>query len=554
MEKSSFVNREFVAFLATTAALLGASPRANGWTSTQFTSSWFGRDSNWTTGTNWSAGTSPPLVPLPSHPWYTLINPIDNSTTKVEPAVSVSNGQSSWYLVTLVLQTGSSVTQNSGTITIQQNFQVGWRQSASYNLTGGTLALSGGGLNTEINVSSDSVFTQTGGAVTVDSNGFLSVAADSVGMGTFYYNTGGGTYYLEGGTVNCPSLRVGNSSVNSSNALFSFSGGTLTTGSITLTNGGRFQYDSLAGTATSTTPFIVNGGVIDVPSLNAALTLKSNVSVTGAIGLTKIGNGVLSLTSNLTSSSTISVTQGTLVLSGKSNVLASVVGNSGALTVGAGTSLTSGSVDLGTLTINGVHTLSAPSGAASVVRVFILAGSANNWTGDLNITTNKLIIEDAISHATTLATTQNQVAYAKTHTGGIASSTLPANDGIAVIDNSIANFSTFGGTAVDPNSILIAPELLGDTNADGHVDLSDLSVVLNNFGASTAAWTSGNFDNAATIDLTDLSDVLNNFGLINPNASGLTGGIGATETPEPTSLAFLSFGAGVMSTRRRRNR
>src|SRR6202012_113943 len=122
--------------------------------------------------------------------------------------------------------------------------------------------------------------------------------------------------------------------------------------------------------------------------------------------------------------------------------------------------------------------------------------------------------------------------YAASH--ALTSSTMPANFGIAVLDNAITNFTTFGGVTVDPNSILVGPELLGDANADGSVDLTDLSTVLNNFGSSTLAWTSGNFDGGPTIDLTDLSDVLNNFGSSNPNPSGA--GL-AVATPEPTSLA-----------------
>ena len=77
------------------------------------------------------------------------------------------------------------------------------------------------------------------------------------------------------------------------------------------------------------------------------------------------------------------------------------------------------------------------------------------------------------------------------------------------------------GKGTDGNfHVLIAPEILGDANADGKVDLTDLSTVLNNFGSTTTAWTSGNFDGSATIDLTDLSDVLNNFAASNPNPSG----------------------------------
>jgi hypothetical protein len=105
--------------------------------------------------------------------------------------------------------------------------------------------------------------------------------------------------------------------------------------------------------------------------------------------------------------------------------------------------------------------------------------------------------------------------------------------------------------------VMVAAELLGDSNVDGKVDLTDLSVVLNHFGSTTSAWTSGNFDGAATIDLTDLSDVLNNFGVTNPNASDAAlvsnGASTAVATPEPTSLAILGLGAAGLLSRRRKS-
>ena len=123
--------------------------------------------------------------------------------------------------------------------------------------------------------------------------------------------------------------------------------------------------------------------------------------------------------------------------------------------------------------------------------------------------------------------------------------------GIAVIDNGAlaTPFATFGGQAVDANSILVGAELLGDANADGTVDLTDLSTVLNNFGAATSSWTSGNFDGAAAVDLTDLSEVLNNFGATNAGASEAGA---AVATPEPAALGMVLAGGALVMWRRRR--
>jgi hypothetical protein len=81
--------------------------------------------------------------------------------------------------------------------------------------------------------------------------------------------------------------------------------------------------------------------------------------------------------------------------------------------------------------------------------------------------------------------------------------------------------------------------LLGDANLDGHVDLTDLSAVLNNFGTATSNWTNGNFDGAATVDLTDLSDVLNNFG-----ASSAVSGV---VTPDATTTDDTDITSGQNS-------
>ena len=107
----------------------------------------------------------------------------------------------------------------------------------------------------------------------------------------------------------------------------------------------------------------------------------------------------------------------------------------------------------------------------------------------------------------------------------------------------------------DPNEafygLTLAPQLLGDANLDGNVDLTDLSIVLNNFGKSTSAWTDGNFDHQPTIDLTDLSDVLNNFGQsLNLTASASLHPA-ATAAPEPASLAILSLSSLLLIKRRR---
>ena len=169
----------------------------------------------------------------------------------------------------------------------------------------------------------------------------------------------------------------------------------------------------------------------------------------------------------------------------------------------------------------------------------------------LDITNNKLILEpSAANKSTALSSIQAELSAQS-----LFSSTLPANFALALLDNALLNLSTFGNQPVDTNSLLLSEELLGDTNIDGHVDLTDLSTILNNFGATTSAWTSGNFDNAPTIDLTDLSDVLNNFGASNPAASASSDSPAADpplqNAPEPAALAPLALAAALFPRRNR---
>ena len=159
--------------------------------------------------------------------------------------------------------------------------------------------------------------------------------------------------------------------------------------------------------------------------------------------------------------------------------------------------------------------------------------------GTVDITATTMIDEVTPAGKTTAISALHTALAAHT----LTSSGMPANFGLALLDNADLHKTTFGGQSVDANSLVISRELIGDANADGSVDLTDLSTILNNFGTSTFTWTSGNFDGAATIDLTDLSDVLNNFGLTNPNAKAsnapmIDHGLPAAP-PEPATVLRL---------------
>ena len=301
---------------------------------------------------------------------------------------------------------------------------------------------------------------------------------------------------------------------------------------------------------------------VTISAGTATLDVNANVGSLSLLGGTLKGAGNLTLSTGslqgiLNISGTTTITAGLLTVGGASQSAGAFTGT-GSLLVSANTTLTSDGVILGgTWTVNGTEIIrpGAITAATSKVSSLTLAGTTNAWSGKIDLTTNKLIVEaTAGNHDTLLAQIFNQVQVGKTAAGGIFSSALPAKFALAVMDNAVLNKGTFGGISVDLTSILVGAELLGDANADGHVDLSDLSTILNHFGAQTTAWTSGNFDGSSTINLTDLSDVLNNFGSTNLNANlnaNVSPAVSAVAaTPEPGSLLVLAISGALLLRRK----
>jgi autotransporter-associated beta strand protein len=297
-------------------------------------------------------------------------------------------------------------------------------------------------------------------------------------------------------------------------------------------------------TYTSTTRPITwdsNGGGFNIA--DPANTFTVNSPLNGG-GLTKSGPGTLVLTGGYVTSSPTLISGGTLQLTTTASSTAGISGT-GNLTLASGASLVSDGITINALTIGGTVQIRTNGTATGTSKV-----SSLTLTGSLDLTNNALIVEATpLTKSTVISTLQSEVTAGVGGVSGIFSSTLPANEAIAIVDNSLLATpkSTFNGQSVDATSIIVTPALIGDTNIDGHVDLSDLNVVLNNLGSTLSSWAQGNFDGAATINLTDLNDVLNHLGTTLP-----TGGAVATAVPEPASLGIIALAAGLLTVKRRR--
>jgi len=379
------------------------------------------------------------------------------------------------------------------------------------------------------------------------------------GSGHTGTSTGGGVININGGT-----LSVGGNIVNG----FSVGSTGTISGTVNLAGGALNMNGNSLGSATGTNAVVVN--------LNSGTLLNLGGGGINGAGLAMGGTGTLTLAGTNTYIGGTIINSGTLSLTGPiTDTTGNItVGPSGTFTVLAGGSIPASStitnggivnLNNGSLIIAGFN--NAAAGALATLHATTLktsslsiSGSAGAWTNGLDLTNGKLIIEsDAISKPATIAQVRDQVKIGRTSANGIFSSTLPSNFGMAVLDNALVSntnnptgFTTFGGLSADSNSILVAPELLGDANIDGKVTLTDLAAVLNSFGQQPT-WINGGFG-SSPVGLSDLADALNNFGQSNPNPSD--GSVGSTvsaiATPEPASLTLLGLGAMALINRRRK--
>ena len=91
-----------------------------------------------------------------------------------------------------------------------------------------------------------------------------------------------------------------------------------------------------------------------------------------------------------------------------------------------------------------------------------------------------------------------------------------------------------------PHALLLTPVIPGDANLDGKVDVNDLTIVLSNFGQTTAnvTWSTGDFNGDGQVDVNDLTILLSNFGQsIGASSTGIKA------VPEPSTFALLGIGA-----------
>ncbi|HSV16562.1 MAG TPA: hypothetical protein VLI90_20025, partial [Tepidisphaeraceae bacterium] len=172
--------------------------------------------------------------------------------------------------------------------------------------------------------------------------------------------------------------------------------------------------------------------------------------------------------------------------------------------------------------------------------------------GVLDLTNNDFILDYT---GTTPVTTIRRWLLTGISSGtGIISSLANSTMRLGYADNATFGALNFGGLQVDSTSILIEYTVAGDTNLDGHVDVSDLGALATNYGLA-ANWTGGDFTYDGVVDVADLGVLASNYQTTGGAAQAMAsaGSAGSADSvPEPALTGVLAIAALCATTRRHR--
>jgi hypothetical protein len=206
-------------------------------------------------------------------------------------------------------------------------------------------------------------------------------------------------------------------------------------------------------------------------------------------------------------------------------------------------------IQLGTLNISSsASVLAQPAGAITDRQLLELgslniAGSLNNWTGQLDLANNDLIVHNGNLAAITNMLAQGFHYNGKLWTGEGINSITAASDtaqftSLGVILNSTAtgqllygssaSLHLFDGVSPGLTDVLVKYTYYGDANLDGSVDGSDYSLIDNGFHKQLTGWINGDFNYEGLVDGSDYTLIDNAF---NRQSGSL-----ATQTSSPAAI------------------
>jgi fibronectin-binding autotransporter adhesin len=287
---------------------------------------------------------------------------------------------------------------------------------------------------------------------------------------------------------------------------------------------------------------------------NSSTSNNSTLTFAGGATASTFAGQIVNSISSGNKLTALNVSGGTLVVTGSNSFTGGTTVTGGTLVVGASGALPNSAVTVGNGNMTGSIYLASGIGTNMVSSLTINTGST------LDISNNAIVLPDSSDSE---ATIQQFIESGEIVSGYAASNNL----GIAYADGSDVD-------AADPNlqsgQIVVEPDLLGDTDLNGDVNIHDLQNLLSDFN-QPGYWDEGNFNGHATVDISDLQALLTNFntsvmlsyseltGIENlvgefgdiavPNADGT--GFTLVAVPEPASLGGLAIGFSILTARRR---
>ncbi len=383
-------------------------------------------------------------------------------------------------------------------------------------------------------------------------------------------------------TFACPAFLGGAGTLD-----FSGTGNATFTNSVTLSSMKRI---SQGGTGSATRSLTFSGPISGTGGINKLSTGSLIFSGSNSYsGDTQVSNGTLSINdfSELGTAMTPIILGGTTVGAGlviraanqstprglTINPFGASLDFAGSLTVGAITGasvasgtltkvgtgiLTTGAIQIGTLSATTGAVVTAPSAGTNQVSNLILGGGTGAWTSKLDLNNNSLIVDYTGAANSPLGVVADQLksGYASGSWTGqgitsgaaatIAASASVNKTALGYAEASTLGITTFGGLPVDSDAVVVKYTLAGDANLDGVVNALDFNAVATNFGLA-GQWSSGDFDYNGVVGSSDFVAIAQNFGLsISP-----TPALGAV-VPEPVTGASLMVLSIAAIARRRR--
>lgn len=432
----------------------------------------------------------------------------------------------------------ATVTINNSSVT--SAIYVGHAGQVSKPGKGSITVTNGGSLRGSIRVGNGTV-TASGAGTTITDSGFASWIGQSGTSGSVAVSAGAAiTFDNASGLAEVVGGNTGTGSLSISGTGSSLTvGNALNVGVDTANRAGTglLQLDNKATGSVGGTLTIAAGGTFKV--LSGATLAAVNLNLASA-GATDFTGGTLKLTGGTLTAAALSVGS-TTTLAGKGTITGDVTS--------AGTIAPTGS-PTGLLTINGNLTDNAGSktnmqlGGTTPATQYdqLHVGGALAFGGTLTVS--------LVNSFTPTANQSFDLLDFASHTGTFAALDLP---------NAGAGASWDTSQLYTTGVVKLTALMMGDTNLDGAVGVTDLGDLASHYGATSGAtWRDGDFGNNGSVDVSDLGDLASNYGQAVAGRSSVSAQLAiaspAASVPEPTSAAMLIASASLIGLRSRRRR